>query len=308
MTTDIDRWEDDELWRELSLGDKIELVRSAVSMTEIAELLGIELDPNDKFRPPWNQTERTPSCQLYDDHFYDFASGRHGDFIDLWRAYVPDSSVPKIVNNVRYKAAFAGCEPGDVEAVPPRVLSEMAHLLPPDPAEYGPGGIDVRPFGVRADGTGLWIPHAQAGKEPAVYGIKRRWFDGRKTSVPGSQFTHRLYSPTGWYGPTMNQNTVVIAEGESDAWALWHEVGHMATVLALPSGANAWKDHWLEDLEPYDRILLCFDNDKAGQAAYDKVIRKTGYGRTDRLKVPGLYGDAREAIQAGWVPAHSISM
>jgi hypothetical protein len=48
---------------------------------------------------------------------------------------------------------------------------------------------------------------------------------------------------------------------------------------------------------------LALDNDRAGVQATDKVTRKIGWDRVERLKVPALHNDVREAIQAGWKPA-----
>jgi hypothetical protein len=153
------------------------------------------------------------------------------------------------------------------------------------------------PASVRWSGNDMLIPHQD---QDGVYGVKVRAPDGTKTSWPGSQFTHRLYDPTGWQGEPCP--TVVICEGESDCWALnAHFTGQYVSVFALPSGAASWKDAWLDDLR--DRtVYICMDNDRAGQAARDKLTRKIGYLRTEQLWVPPLYNDAREAIGMGWMP------
>ena len=77
---------------------------------------------------------------------------------------------------------------------------------------------------------------------------------------------------------------------------------NLAPTFALPSGASSWKDAWLEDLEQYEKVYLCMDNDRAGQAARDKLTRKIGWLKAEQLRVPPLYNDAREAIAAGWRP------
>ena len=94
----------------------------------------------------------------------------------------------------------------------------------------------------------------------------------------------------------------MITEGESDAWALIWATARSVDVLALPSGSSSWKDHWLDDLTCYDRVLLCMDNDRAGKQALDKLLLKVGYSRAEPLRVPQLYTDAREAVEAGWRP------
>lgn len=307
-------WEDsDEFYGDtLTFNERVDIVKSAVSLPEIVEMAGFDIDAGGKIRPPWNETERTPSTHVYEDHFYDFSSGKHGDMFDFMAELDRRSndegeirSIGKMLEDVRKRAIRAGHEPGDVEAVVVRKLEELTDVLP----EIHCGmvaGVDVSKFGVRRahDGT-VFIPHAQLDREegPGVYGIKLRTPSGKKSSVPGSQFTHRLYSPTAWTHLAQSYSCV-ITEGESDAWAMWHAVNHLRIdVFALPSGASAWKDHWLKDLEPYGRVLLCFDNDRAGKQALDKVTRKVGFDRAKTMSPPALYNDAREALQAGWIPS-----
>ena len=75
-------WAENEDWFTMELEERIALVKSAVTMADVAELCGYEVD-NDKIRPPWNEVERTPSTHIYDEHFYDYATGRHGDVFDF---------------------------------------------------------------------------------------------------------------------------------------------------------------------------------------------------------------------------------
>lgn len=304
-------WEDaDEFYSDaLTFAERVDIVKSAVTMTEIVEMAGYDIDSTGKIRPPWNETERTPSTHIYEDHFYDYSTGKHGDMFDFMAELDRVSNdegevrpIGRMLEDIRKRAINSGREPGDVEAVVVRKLEELKGLMPGAPVPFV-AGIDVRQFQVRRspDGT-VHIPHAQFGTEPVVYGIKLRTPTGKKTSVPGSQFTHRLYSPTGWTHLAQSYSCV-ITEGESDAWAMWHAVNYLRIdVFALPSGAASWKDHWLKDLEPYGRVLLCFDNDRAGKSALDKVTRKVGFDRAKTMSPPGLYNDAREALQAGWVP------
>jgi hypothetical protein len=299
----------------------IELVKQTVTVAEVAELLGFEPDSSGKITSPWNPDERTPSCHLYEDHFHDFSTGKHGDVIDLVRAFNPDLTVPEAVRKVWLRALRCGKEPGDVERQPVRQVVDFSAELyeynddkfircsPSDPGVINTPFEDLNPpAGCRWDylRDELLIPHAD---QDGVYGVKVRHADDTKSSWPGSQFTKRLYDPHGWaVNDGLFRDVCVITEGESDCWALQAALsdpelgGAVPTVLALPSGAASWKDAWLEDLEPFEKVYLCMDNDRAGQAARDKLTRKIGWLKAEQLRVPGLYNDAREAITAGWKP------
>jgi hypothetical protein len=293
-----------EDWDDLSFEQQVEAIKATVTVPDVAQLLGFEPDSRGKIASPWHQEERTPSCHLYDDHFWDYSTGQGGDIFDLVKAFYPDASLRKIMNDLRNKALHAGLEVGDVERQRPTelqdftselALMEGAHLV--DVWE----GMHVTPFGLVQHEGDIYVLHREPGR---VYGVKVRYGSGAKGSWAGSQFTHRLYDPYGWNASYTPKDWVVITEGESDAWALIHAgLSDEADVLALPSGASAWKDHWLEDLTAYNRVYLCFDNDKAGKDALDKVTRRIGVIRAHTLRVPQLLNDAREAVKAGWQPS-----
>ena len=67
---------------------------------------------------------------------------------------------------------------------------------------------------------------------------------------------------------------VTITEGELDAMSVYEMFGKQYDVVSLRSGAgNAAKEvkEQLEWLESYETVVLCFDTDKAGDAAVDAV-------------------------------------
>tara|TARA_R110002073_G_scaffold1632_6_gene11427 strand:- start:157 stop:1005 length:849 start_codon:yes stop_codon:yes gene_type:complete len=268
----------------------VDLVKQTITMVEVAEMLGYDPDRNDKIRPPWNESENTPSCHIYEDHWFDYSTGKGGDFIDFIQSIDPDMTFGKALWDTWRRALNVGKEPGDVEAIKIRVLEDFTEELQRYPTWCG-----VDQYGRHGDGSTMLIPHREPGR---VYGVKTR--AGRKAAWPGSQFTHRLYHPFGW-SIDESRTGCLIAEGESDAWALT-EQNLGVEVFALPSGAGAWKDHWMSDLERYESVWLCMDNDRAGATAREKLTRKIGFGRAENLRVPQLYNDAREAIEAGWIP------
>jgi hypothetical protein len=288
----------------------IELVKATVTVPEVAQLLGYDVDAGDKIPSPWNPEERTPSCHLYDDHFYDYSTGKGGDCIDLLMLHDPEATIDSALWQLWRRALRAGLEPGHVETQKPRELENFVGRI--QQYEFVEAVYDLPTHGVFRDPftSDLFVAHwvgqqpPEGGPDEFVYGVKVRYRDGAKGAWPGSQFMHKLYSPVGWNPEHMvaGAHTAVICEGESDSWAMRQQVGELADVFALPSGAGSWKDHWLEDLEQYSTIYLCFDNDRAGQQALEKVTRKIGHERAHELRVPQLYNDAREAIGAGWRP------
>lgn len=281
--------------------DRLLVLKASVSCPDVAMFLGAECDgPDEKIPSPWNPDERTPSCHIYEDHFYDYSTGRGGDIFDLAQALQPEycPDLGSAVKLIAKKAMGVGVEFGSIEVEKPRVLQDFSADL--EQYELDPFNA---PYGLRFDHNGnMLVPH----RDPeGVYGVKVRFLDGGKGSWAGSTFTHRLYDPYGWELGHEPRPMAVVCEGESDCWALISvlDLTHQAAdVYALPSGAGAWKDHWRKDLACYNTVHVCTDNDRAGKDAREKLMRKIGFGVTKELRVPQLYNDAREAIDAGWRP------
>ena len=59
-----------------------EAVKAAVPVRAAAERFGLEVNDAGMVRCPFHD-DHTPSMKLYDDHFYCFGCGRHGDVVDL---------------------------------------------------------------------------------------------------------------------------------------------------------------------------------------------------------------------------------
>ena len=59
-----------------------EAVKAAVPVRAAAERYGLEVNFGDMARCPFHE-DRTPSMKLYEDHFYCFGCGKHGDVISL---------------------------------------------------------------------------------------------------------------------------------------------------------------------------------------------------------------------------------
>ncbi len=59
-----------------------EAVKAAVPVRAAAERYGLEVNHSGMVRCLFHE-DRTPSMKLYEDHFYCFGCGKHGDVIDL---------------------------------------------------------------------------------------------------------------------------------------------------------------------------------------------------------------------------------
>ena len=59
-----------------------EAVKAAVPVRAAAERYGLEVNFGGMVRCPFHE-DRTPSMKLYEDHFYCFGCGKHGDVINL---------------------------------------------------------------------------------------------------------------------------------------------------------------------------------------------------------------------------------
>ena len=59
-----------------------EAVKAAVPVREAAEKYGLEVNFSGMVRCPFHE-DHTPSMKLYEDHFYCFGCGKHGDVVTL---------------------------------------------------------------------------------------------------------------------------------------------------------------------------------------------------------------------------------
>ena len=57
-------------------------VKAAIPVPTAAKRYGLEVNSGDMARCPFHD-DRTPSMKLYDDHFYCFGCGKHGDVVTL---------------------------------------------------------------------------------------------------------------------------------------------------------------------------------------------------------------------------------
>jgi hypothetical protein len=87
---------------------------------------------------------------------------------------------------------------------------------------------------------------------------------------------------------------VILTEGELDVLALW-QYGIRSNVVSGTAGAGAWKDEWLDALEPFRHFVVVYDNDTKGHEGAVKVAKALGLSRCSRAVLPR--GDAAECLQ-----------
>jgi twinkle protein len=91
---------------------------------------------------------------------------------------------------------------------------------------------------------------------------------------------------------------LLICEGEPDAMTA-HEVG-FTNVVSIPMGTNnlKWIDTCYEWLENFETLIICSDNDNAGQIFLKKVIDRYGAARIGIVDIPQKYNDLNDYYQA----------
>ena len=251
----------------------------------------------------WNHPEDTPSVHVYEqeNRYWSYCCGKGGNVINL---------VAEVCGTSNGRAArwilSTGLEPVDLPDRPARkeptdftdrinnetskrFLETGTWLEQHWPALEGHGAEVTARFDLRWTLQHLWIPHRHDGTVP---GVKTRlWLNGAKASLKGSQYRH-LYRPLGG-----RHNTAVLCEGESDTWCMWAHTDNI-DVVGLPSGAQNISDEVINELNEYDTVWLCLDDDKAGIAGTEELMVKVPEAYD--IEVPG--GRVAEALAEHWTP------
>jgi twinkle protein len=167
-------------------------------------------------------------------------------------------------------------------------------------------------FGVKselseADGTtvtGILFPIYNNANDDAPTAYKKRNQD-KSFVIYGSEKTPALFGQN----KSPKTKTVYITEGEIDALTVYQALKEQAgsgyehlhpAVMSIPNGAGGASRAIAENLRHlngYDKIVICFDNDPAGQKATDEVCRLIG-SKAHVAKL-GSFKDANEMYLAG---------
>lgn len=131
-----------------------------------------------------------------------------------------------------------------------------------------------------------------------VVGTKTRFVDNKNFAFAGT------YEGTGLFGEQLFRNTggkyLTIVEGECDAMAAYELMQSKWACVSLKRGASgAVKDirESIEFVESFENVVICFDNDKAGQEAAMKVARILKPGKAKIVTLPNGCKDANDMLR-----------
>jgi len=156
-------------------------------------------------------------------------------------------------------------------------------------------------YGVKVvEATGDHIYPFYSGNQMVATKVRYKSHDGisKNFSWTGSTteaglFGEQLFSGGGKY--------VTLVEGECDAMAGYEMLGSKWAVVSIKRGASgAVKDvkESLEFLESFDNIVICFDNDKAGKQASQKVARLFTPSKAKIMTLPEQFNDPNDMLIA----------
>jgi hypothetical protein len=141
----------------------------------------------------------------------------------------------------------------------------------------------------RNGGRWLTIPHYEKGQ---LVNIKSR------TLPPAAKTFRRVKDCKSilFNADVIDKAEVYLCEGEIDALTL-HSAG-IKNAIATTTGAGGFDAEWVDQLQDVKKIILCYDNDEAGQKGAREVARRLGYDRVFNVVLPEGQ-DINEFFQAG---------
>ncbi|MDD5218995.1 MAG: toprim domain-containing protein [Candidatus Bipolaricaulis sp.] len=254
---------------------------------DLRVLLGVE-----RIYCAWHDDRATPNMVVFQDHGYCFACGKRVSAIELiekLHGLSYSESVQYLWTN-RDRASLRG-----------------RHVLPPLEEEYvmkharqladatagararqylcgrGITAAAVLKFKLGCSETEVLIPHYVEG---VLTNVKHRVLpeyqrEGQPTyrSLTGRPLTQLWPYDTVSQFPT---STLILTEGEFDAMIAW-QAGLPAA--SVPSGVNRPLLEWFSVLQKFDKVFVAFDQDDAGNAAWDRFKEKRdAFGKTNEQK------------------------
>lgn len=233
----------------------------------------------------------------------DFATGDSGDLIDLW-SRVKNISLTQAIQEAK---AYLGIQSPQFEARQKTYRRPEKPNCNKDPGEQDPvwkyltGDRCLSPDAIRAyriasQDKRIVFPYLRNGQLIFVKYLGLQRVDGKKQVAVEQGCEPCLF---GWQAIDERAREITICEGEIDAPTLW-QYGHPA--LSVPFGAGEKGKHkWIEtefdNLDRFETIYLCFDQDIEGEKAAADIAERLGRFRCRVVTLPKK--DPNECLQSG---------
>lgn len=248
--------------------------------------------------------EAGQSCKVYlnGDGFYDFAAAEGGDYISLYMG----------IKGLDFAKAFEECkrwlgvqEPERKrkfnKPVKPKTLRKLTETGFEYLASRGLKRETIEAFKVCEDSLwgkpAIFFPYMVKNNLTHFKQLAVERINGKKKFNASEKTEPVLF---GWQTiPNDRLKQIIITEGEIDAMTM-HQYGFNA--LSVPfGGGDGAKQDWIESdfvrLSRFDEILICMDNDEAGDKANKAIVDRLGVDRCRIVKLP--HKDANDCLMAG---------
>lgn len=227
----------------------------------------------------------------------DFATGESGDMLDLWAA-CRAQSMAEAINDAKGYLGIRDEQPKPTPKAyrrPERPKCQKAKagaLAWLEGRGLTPATIDAFKIAeqMRDGKTYAIFPYQRDGE---LVNAKYRNVDDKRDMRQESGAEPCLF---GWHLIDPKLRTIAITEGEIDAMTL-HQVGIPALSVNAGAGNHQWIENDWERLERFSEVLICFDNDEAGQKGAAEVLRRLGIERCKIVKFGAK--DANQWLQDG---------
>ena len=227
----------------------------------------------------------------------DFSSGESGDLLDLFVA-VRGCSMAEALREAKQYLGIRG-------TMPEREKPNFKRPAKPQCQSAKAGALDwlkgrgltpetIAAFRIaeqtRGDKTYAVFPYLRDGE---LVNVKYRNIAEKKDMRQEGGAEPCLF---GWHLIDPKARTVAICEGEIDAMTL-HQCGVPALSVNAGAGNHQWMENDWDRLDRFSEILIFFDNDDAGKAGAQEIVRRLGLERCKLVTLPAK--DANDYLLQG---------
>jgi twinkle protein len=234
----------------------------------------------------------------------DFATGEGGDLLDLW-AIRHSITLPEAMKQVAHFFNVSTPKPeygaGKKKFTRPNPSGALKLSLQSPVHEYltlkrGLTAETITTFNIPQSDDEIIFNYYRDNTLIFVKTLKLERKNDAKQMYVSPNAEPCLY---GWQAIPSNAREIVICEGEIDAMT-FHQYGIPA--LSVPfGGGKGDKQRWIEyeydNLNRFDEIFVCMDDDEAGHAGAKEIIERLGAHRCRLVDLP--LKDANECLVNG---------